>query len=406
MLSPFSLFQRNTKKGKVWYARYFDASGRVIATRSTTIPCTGKKNRKIDAYKQAEIIRQSIEDQGKCPLLIPYLKSFWNESSPYVQSKRIAEKKALSSKYLELNFLGIKTHVLPYEPFRSIRIDQLTPGMIADWIVWMQNGRTGSKRTNDVLQAMRIPIRYLVYRGELKEDPFRNIKPVPYTPKEKGILNRDEIHALSLVKNVDIRVRLALSLAVSCGLRRGEVRGLRWMDINFSEGLLNIRNNYIDGEGSKGCKAGSERTVLLPQDMRPILHEIQSMSPFTAPEHFVLFHPDAASKPLSVHTIQTGFRQSLSAIGINRDLQRSRNLTFHGLRHTFITNARLAGLPDITVQALAGHRSADMMNHYSHAGQVIDFQEAREKLEGIVSCKERRRNALQHGNIRRLESTC
>ena len=129
-------------------------------------------------------------------------------------------------------------------PFHSIRIDQLTPGMISDWIVWMQSGRTGSKRTNDILQAIRVPIRYLVYRGELKEDPFRNIKPVPYTPREKGILNREEIHSLSYAKDADIRVRLALSLAVSCGLRRGEVRGLRWMDINFSEGLINIRKPF------------------------------------------------------------------------------------------------------------------------------------------------------------------
>jgi hypothetical protein len=43
----------------------------------------------------------------------------------------------------------------------------------------------------------------------------------------------------------------------------------------------------------------------------------------------------------------------------------------------------MAGLPDITVQALAGHKSAEMMNHYSHAAQVIDFSEARKKLEGI-----------------------
>ena len=116
MLSPFSLFQRNTKTGKVWYARYFDASGQVIATRSTQIPCTGKKKRKIDAYKQAEIIQQSVQESEIKTLLLPYLESFWQKSSPYVQSKRIAEKKALSSKYLELNLLGIQTHVLPYKP--------------------------------------------------------------------------------------------------------------------------------------------------------------------------------------------------------------------------------------------------------------------------------------------------
>ncbi len=71
----------------------------------------------------------------------------------------------------------------------------------------------------------------------------------------------------------------------------------------------------------------------------------------------------------------------LESIGITKEQQKERNLTFHGMRHTFVTLARMAGLPDITVQALAGHKSAEMMNRYSHAAQVIDFSEARNRLE-------------------------
>ena len=51
------------------------------------------------------------------------------------------------------------------------------------------------------------------------------------------------------------------------------------------------------------------------------------------------------------------------------------------MRHTFVTLARMAGVPDITVQALAGHKSAEMMNRYSHAAQVIDFEETWKRLE-------------------------
>ena len=58
-----------------------------------------------------------------------------------------------------------------------------------------------------------------------------------------------------------------------------------------------------------------------------------------------------------------------------------RNITLHGLRHSFITFARLAGISDMEVQAMAGHKSITMMERYSHAAQVIDFSEARAKLE-------------------------
>lgn len=54
--------------------------------------------------------------------------------------------------------------------------------------------------------------------------------------------------------------------------------------------------------------------------------------------------------------------------------QKKRNLTFHSLRHSFITLSRLDGIPDLDVQAIAGHSSREMMEHYSHADKVIDFR--------------------------------
>lgn len=74
----------------------------------------------------------------------------------------------------------------------------------------------------------------------------------------------------------------------------------------------------------------------------------------------------------------------LRNIGIDDDQRTQRNLTFHGLRHSFVTLARMAGLPDIAVMALAGHKSSKMMDRYSHGGQVIDFSDARNKLERRV----------------------
>ena len=64
--------------------------------------------------------------------------------------------------------------------------------------------------------------------------------------------------------------------------------------------------------------------------------------------------------------------------------QKRRNLSFHCTRHTFITLGRLAGISDLEIQALAGHKSASMMENYSHAAQVLDFATAREKLEKAV----------------------
>lgn len=82
---------------------------------------------------------------------------------------------------------------------------------------------------------------------------------------------------------------------------------------------------------------------------------------------------------------ETFFRKAiereLNASGINKAEQKRRNLTFHSLRHSFVTLGRLAGITDLEIQALVGHKDASMMNHYSHASQVLDFNSARAKLE-------------------------
>jgi integrase len=65
--------------------------------------------------------------------------------------------------------------------------------------------------------------------------------------------------------------------------------------------------------------------------------------------------------------------------------QKKRNLTFHSLRHTFITLSRLEGvLSDFEIQAIAGHSTSRMMEHYSHAGKVIEFKAMREKMGKAV----------------------
>lgn len=74
-------------------------------------------------------------------------------------------------------------------------------------------------------------------------------------------------------------------------------------------------------------------------------------------------------------------------IGISNQSQKDRNLTFHGLRHTYVTLGRLAGISDLEMQALTGHKSIEMINRYSHANQIIDFTLARNRLENALNIK-------------------
>jgi len=64
--------------------------------------------------------------------------------------------------------------------------------------------------------------------------------------------------------------------------------------------------------------------------------------------------------------------------------QKKRNLTFHSLRHSFITLGRLDGISDLEIHAVAGHSTRRMMEHYSHAEKVIDFRAVKERMDRAV----------------------
>jgi integrase len=272
--------------------------------------------------------------------------------------------------------------------------------MIRDWLTWMAGKGLSGHRINHVLMGMRVAVRYAVTREELDKDPFRNIGDAAETPKEKGILAPEEVTRLIAAPVTDPRHRLAVLLGCLCGMRMGEVRGLQWGDVG--DGIITIRHNWIDGEGMKApkCKGGAlrenQRTVPLPSSIAAIQETLRGLEP--APESFVFESFQRSGEPVSKDFFRYVIGKELAAIGIpgiwkGKDAapadyvneQKRRNLTFHGLRHTFITLGRLAGITDLEIQALAGHKSGAMMERYSHAAQVLDFSSAKEKLEMAVT---------------------
>jgi integrase len=268
----------------------------------------------------------------------------------------------------------------------------------------MAEKKLSGHRINHVLQGMRIAVRYAVAREELDRDPFKNIGKAEEQPREKGVLTPGEVSALIQSPMKDPRKRLAVLLGMLCGMRRGEVRGLLWEDIG--NGIITVCHNWIDGEGLKApkCKGGAmrenKRPVPFPSSVTAAIEAVRQISRNPAPDHFVFEGMHRSGEPLGNNFFRRALTTELLAIGINKltkdkngkeiiddSEQRRRNITFHGLRHTFVTLGRLAGIADMEIQALAGHRSGAMMERYSHARQVLDFTAAREKLEKIVEEK-------------------
>jgi len=385
--NPYTLFKKQTGIGLIWYARFWNKKvKKYTVTRSTGIIAKGKKERKREAEQKAiemiPIIK--FETDATDSNFILYLESFWKPDAPYIKECANIKKKPLSIYYVKLNNDNIRLHIKTFNMFNFITLGELTAGHIKDWMTWaIDKGISGSS-INNCLNTMRVAVRYAITRDELNKDPFRNIKPVIEITKDKGVLTHIERQKLLNSTITDPRSRLAVLLGLCCGMRRGEVRGLKWGDIDA--GIIHLTHNFVKYEGLKKPKCGKTRIIPYPCIVGKVLEEVRNNAKQPALESFVFESFTDPDKPMGETFFRNAVKRELEGIGISAitSEQKKRNLTFHSLRHSFITLGRLDGISDLEMQAIAGHSSIEMMNHYTHPEKVIDFRALCKKLDIAV----------------------
>jgi integrase len=403
MRNPYTLFKKKAGNGLIWYARFWnDKAKKYTLARSTGIYAEGKKERKWEAELKAQEMLKEIrfETEAADRSFIPYLEDFWKTDSPYVKECAVLKKKPLSAYYVHQNEVNVRLHVKPFPGFKRITLRELTAGFIKDWMAWAVDQKMSERKINSIVSTMRVAVNYAVEREELDKSPFSKIKPLPENPKEKGVLTFAERAKLLNAASTEPLSRLAVLLGLLCGMRRGEVRGLKWGDID--DGLINLTHNFVNVDGLKKPKRGKERIVPYLDIVEKAFEEVRKIATHPAPETYVFESLERPGTPMGETFFRNALRRELEGIGISNGKkatsnlrlagtpsvpseQKKRNLTFHSLRHTFITLSRLEGvLSDLEIQAVAGHSTRRMMEHYSHAEKVIDFKAFREKQDKAV----------------------
>ena len=440
--APYSLYKKLTKSGVVWYVRFWDAETQGYNTvRSTGIMVEGKRERWREADDAAKAILEELQQEkakqyaislptkeetillqatplqreaSQVPVFknppneadtpfIQYLLDFWKADSEYVKYKRDVKKKPLSAYYVKLNHDDVAIHIASFPGFQNIKLRELTKKLLKEWLICMSTKRIvhkrkdgtesicgflSGRRINSVLQGMRVAVRWAVDNETLSTDPFKRLDEATEESKEKGILTSAELFRLIALPVKDPYSRLAVLLAARCGMRRGEIRGLQWGDIK--NGIITIQHNYTNSDGLKAPKikggiiVKNSCPVPLPSDVEAVLEIVRRFSEKTGENDYVMQSWKRPGSVISAEYFRCALARELRSIGIDEETQKARNITFHGLRHTFVSLGRLFGLNDFEIQTLARHKSRDMMERYSHGQQAIDFITMKKRLEAGV----------------------
>ncbi|WP_152351506.1 tyrosine-type recombinase/integrase [Brachybacterium subflavum] len=269
------------------------------------------------------------------------------------------------------------------EALGDVALTELTSAAVTQW--WDSLGSTPAQdgRCYDLLKTVM---------AEAVEDEIIDRNPCrvrgagkPEPKRRDDAMTVDE--GKRYLEAVTPRYRLALMTCLWCGLRSGEVRGLRRRDVDLETGTLRLEqavsrvraddHSYtwrIDGPKT----VASYRRVSMPQMMVEPLREHLENAPIKTPDAFVFPAIRDATKPMHESLLRRAHNKGLEAID-------KPHLTVHDLRRSAATLAAQGGATTAELMRLLGHTTVTMAMGYQVASDARDRERARrldEKIRG------------------------
>jgi integrase len=158
----------------------------------------------------------------------------------------------------------------------------------------------------------------------------------------------------------DEQARAMFLTLVLTGLRRFELLGLRWRDVDLVENVLRVRESKSE-EG--------ERSIALAPILVTALVEQLARSPYKGADELVFCHPTRGTK-IDHEWFAGEFRTAPAAVGIEDYIR-----PYHDLRHASLTNGAAGGETPIALMAT---------NQYVHRAGVVFRDEAAALERGLL----------------------
>jgi integrase len=242
------------------------------------------------------------------------------------------------------------------------------------WVKAKAKGKEGQKRglsAQTVLHVHRTlsqALNHAVSLEVLIKNPAKQVKPPRPASLEIKILDKQEITALlKAAKNMNLYVPVLV--AVTTGIRRGELLGLRWRDLDLTACTLTVKQAMQRTKGELEFKSPktktSRRTITLPAatvealqaHYKMQLEERMKLGLGRDPHGLVLTRADG--KPLDPDSLSKAFERLVLKAKVTP-------ITLHGLRHTHISHLLMDGVHMKVVSERAGHANVNItLNTYA-----------------------------------------
>lgn len=258
-----------------------------------------------------------------------------------------------------------RLYVVPY--IGTIRVKDLTTPQIQEMVNTLTD-RLSASTARSAHQCLRAALDIAIEWKYRADNPANAVK-LPRLPRSQ-ITALEIVEARRILAAVEGHRHAALyHMLLTLGLRKGEVLGLRWRDLNWEKAEIKIAQQIQTVDGKTGTETpkttAGYRTIPIPPALLARLRahwqdqqEERRMRGTDWREHGLIF-PSEVGTPKAPRNLNRHFYGVLRAAKLS-------GVRLHDLRHTCGTMMGDLGVPEMVIAAILGHSSGTITWRYVH----------------------------------------
>ena len=337
-----SIYTRKTKRGDRWCIDYRNVQGQRI--REVVREAQNRGEALIVLQKK---VAETFDGKFH-PLRKKDSITFSHLAETYIENYAKVKKRSWKTDkgYIEKS-------MNPF--FKDALISRITPLDIEKYIKCRLDDGVTRTTVNRCLQILKRMFNLAIDWGYTVENPVRKVRLFSEKDnlKERILDVGEEVRLLEASPE---HLKPIIIMALNTGMRRGEILGLRWANIDFERKIIKVDKT----------KSGDQRFIEMNSTLLELLRRLRMANPGSE----YVFSNFRTRQPFV--EVGKAFRRACKVAGIA-------GVRFHDLRHTFASRLIEAGVDIITVKELLGHSSVKITERYTHTRNELK-RRAVEKL--------------------------
>lgn len=369
-----SLMGQIKKEGSSWY----------FVAELGTDPITGKRRRK----KQRGFKTKRDAEKALALLEADVYKGTYFEPSSIQLKEHVSDwfrskKNSISIQTAITYEAYLKNRVIPY--IGHVQLAHLTPALLQNYVNDLKDEGLASSSIKKIYSIVKSALDFAVNMDLLPSNPITKLQLPKDSKKEMAVWEVPEIQAFQKAASLD-RLYPAFYLAITTGMRRGEILGLRWRDVDLEKEMLYVRQTLSkDGKqflseaktktSIRSIKLSNDTVVLLKKHKAVVAKEKLWLG--SEYEDNDLIISTSKGTPINPENLKRTFQRLIKEADVPA-------IRLHDLRHTHATMLLAGGVNVKVISERLGHSNIKTtLDIYSHVLPSMQ-EEAANRIDTLL----------------------